>query len=256
MASPRWDWRRFEHPALIVLASYIAVLAVLIVPPWIKAIEFPWSTRQVLIAALVGLEFAYVGAVGAALLGVLVFGHGIYRAHRRRSAGPMVARGLLLCGFGLVAFAMAEGVAAAWRAWTHRIPALTLGDPEFPGRFAEATGPDEVTLTVLGGSSAEGMPYNPKLSIGAILAWQLERAIPGRRFRLDLLARAGTDLAVQYRRLASVRRRPDVLIVYSGHNEFSAGIPWSRRMKHYDDERPAPGTASRRRRRGCPRSAG
>ncbi len=42
----------------------------------------------------------------------------------------------------------------------------------------------------------------------------------------------------QYRKLAGLKRRPDAMIVYCGHNEFLDGVPWSRRVIHYLDEQP------------------
>ena len=41
----------------------------------------------------------------------------------------------------------------------------------------------------------------------------------------------------QHRELANLKHRPDLLIVYSGHNEFSARFPWSRDIDFYHDAR-------------------
>jgi hypothetical protein len=75
---------------------------------------------------------------------------------------------------------------------------------------------------VIGESSARGYPYQPWLSVGQIVAWQLEKALPGRRFRVDVRARVGADLEQMHQDLAHLAVRPDVLIVYCGHNEFLA----------------------------------
>ena len=67
----------------------------------------------------------------------------------------------------------------------------------------------------------EGVPFNFWLSIGNILQWKLSLAIPGRPIRTTILARSGETLERQHRELANLSRRPDILIIYCGHNEFS-----------------------------------
>lgn len=238
MASHPRDWRRLGRLAALILAIFAAILAAMVIPPWVDAFFSRRVLRRALIGFLVGLEFAYVGALVAAAVGLAAFGYGFRRARRLRATRPMLARGLLVCGCGLASLALAEGTAAAWLGWIHRAPSLIAEDPALDGRFDEPADADEVTVTVLGGSSAEGMPYNEWLSVGQIVAWQLGRALPSRRFRVERLAHWGHSLADQHRRLAASRRRPDVLIVYSGHNEFSSNISWSRRVAHYRDERP------------------
>ncbi len=74
----------------------------------------------------------------------------------------------------------------------------------------------------MGGSSALGEPYRPWLSVGQIVAWQLQQAAPDRRVECDVIAWLGESLEQQHRKLAGIRRRPDAMIIYSGHNEFVA----------------------------------
>src|SRR5262249_35478360 len=80
-------------------------------------------------------------------------------------------------------------------------------------------------------SSALGEPYRPWLSVGQIVAWQLQEAIPDRRFACEILAWLGDSLEKQHHRLAGIKRRPDAVIIYAGHNEFAARFeeerdPW------------------------------
>src|SRR5205823_6302316 len=96
--------------------------------------------------------------------------------------------------------------------WVHRLPVL-------PTRFP-ASPPNETSIVVIGSSSASGFPYHPWLSIGQIVAWQLEEALPGRRFIADVRAAEGSDLEYMHQGLAKLTRRPDVLIVCAGNNEF------------------------------------
>ena len=86
-------------------------------------------------------------------------------------------------------------------------------------------------------SRAAGVPCDWWLSIGNLVSWQLEKVIPHRRVRVKILAAAGETLEKQHEKLSTLSRRPDVLIVYAGHNEFSARFPWSREIRHYDDDK-------------------
>ena len=138
----------------------------------------------------------------------------LIRARQRGQCGPMGARLALLCGSAGLAVLGLELAASVWLAWVHRLPHLPT---EFP-RFA--TVGDEVSLVVIGGSSAMGYPYDPTISIGQIVAWKLEQARPGRRVDLDIRANLGRNLEDMHKELATLRRRPDALIVLSGHNEF------------------------------------
>ncbi|MGB0066641.1 MAG: hypothetical protein WBQ11_01240, partial [Isosphaeraceae bacterium] len=80
----------------------------------------------------------------------------------------------------------------------------------------------EYRIVVLGGSSAMGEPFRPWLSVGQIVAWRLQRAVPTRRFELDILAFLGDSLEQQHKKLIAITKRPDAVIIYSGHNEFTA----------------------------------
>src|SRR5262249_53892462 len=136
----------------------------------------------------------------------------------RRGSGARTRRGILralaACLACIVSLIALELGSAAWRGWMHRLPSLpTAFEPSPPGEYR---------ILVLGGSSALGEPYRPWLSVGQIVAWQLQQAVPDRRIECEILAWLGESLEQQHRRLAGIRRRPDAVIVYSGHNEFVA----------------------------------
>ena len=52
-----------------------------------------------------------------------------------------------------------------------------------------------------------------------------------------MLAEKGATLEAMHQKLAGLTRRPDMLIVYSGHNEFLARFSLWNRVAYYDDER-------------------
>ena len=84
------------------------------------------------------------------------------------------------------------------------------------------------------------MPFQKWLSIGAIVKWQLEKAIPGLNVRLTILARSGDTLEKQHEALAGLNRRPELLIVYCGHNEFfSRFFAFSDLPYYFLDQRPS-----------------
>jgi lysophospholipase L1-like esterase len=135
----------------------------------------------------------------------------------------------------LLAVLVAEGGVAASLAWAHRLPrlAITAQPPRLSGPS------DDVSILVVGESSAEGVPYKDWLSVGKIVAWKLRRIFPQRMFHVEVQARAGWTLEQMHQKLAESPRRPDVVILYAGHNEFASRYGWSDSVAYYhDDPRP------------------
>ncbi len=138
----------------------------------------------------------------------------VIRASRYGRRRPICARLALLCGSAGLAILGLELAAAAWLAWNHRMPSLpTVFPPTAPAE-------DELSLVVIGGSSAMGYLYDPIVSVGQVVAWNLEHARPGRRVALDIRANLGKNLEDMHKGLVTLKRRPDALVVYSGHNEY------------------------------------
>ena len=191
------------------------------------------SSATMLLSMLIAV---YPIVLAAAVLGLSLSAWAIARSRSRgdRRRGwqrcPKTARCFLVCGTFLLGIAVAEIAAAAWLGWIHRLPTL-------PTKFAKQVDPNhEFTIVVIGGSSALGVPYQDWLSIGAIVGRELERAIPSHRFRVEVLAEMGATLEAMQLKLAGLTRRPDAMIVYSGHNEFVARYPFSNRTAYYDDD--------------------
>ena len=153
----------------------------------------------------------------------LVASAGILLRYRRQGRrAPRLSRLCLACGSAALSILAMELAAAAWLAWEHRLPVL-------PTTFADQAGSgDELSLVVIGGSSALGYPYNPTLSIGQIVAWQIEQALPGKKVVLDIRANLGKNTEEMHIGLVDLNRRPDILIIYSAHNEFLSRFEDSR----------------------------
>jgi hypothetical protein len=205
--------------------------------PWIGVFITPGGLRKATIAFLIGLEIAYAVGMAALLAGAMICGALFWRARRIGRNGYSAARGLLLCICSLMAIGLAELIVVARRPPGRPAELRAEVDPVLAERFAEKSRKPGLTIAVLGESSAFGIPFEMRLSVGKIVAWQLERAIPGQSFQLEMLAEPGATLGGQYRKLAGLTFRPDALIVYCGHNEFTSEIPWSRKVDHYLDER-------------------
>ena len=206
--------------AAVPIAVLIATLIVL--PAWIPL--FPRVVRRgmteaLLRAVLVGYSAIFLAAFGGTPLSAWL----LAKSRHTRKSRSWIARGFLVCLSCLLSLFMLEIGSAGFRTWVHRLPTLP--------RTFESAPSDEYRIVVLGGSSALGEPYRPWLSVGQIVAWQLQQAVPSRRFECEILAWLGDSLEMQHRKLATLKRRPSAVIIYSGHNEFAARFeeerdPW------------------------------
>ncbi len=113
----------------------------------------------------------------------------------------------------------------------HPSPTCPSG-PIFPIRRAIARS----TWSSWANRAAEGVPYNNWISPGSLLIWKMSQAIPGRPIRTRVFARSGNTLEWQHRDLPNLPRRPDLLIIYCGHNEFTSRLADSRELTYYFDE--------------------
>ncbi len=217
-----------------ILGAFVAGL--LFALPWINVLGTGSIRREITIAFLTGLSFAYASVVIALVAGAMICGLLFWRARHLGSNAHTTVRVLLLCIASLLAIGLAEILVGALRAPGQRGEPRAEFDASLPTTFAvgRETG---VRVAVLGESSAFGMPFENRLSVGKIVAWQLEEAIKGQKFEVEMLAEPGATLEGQYRKLCGLASIPDALIVYCGHNEFCAEIPWSRKADHYLDER-------------------
>jgi lysophospholipase L1-like esterase len=240
--------------AVLTAALVPMVLVFLLTMYWLAdhvPARYFWKTGLIF---LIALEIAYWLVALLTLLGIVALGLLRLRVPRYRRH-PAISRGLLLCVsliFGLIA---SETVGVIWQFRSNQLTAVPIGglrlksistqsspavltsrDVPLPTTFAEAKKDGEIDLVVVGESSAQGVPYDFWVSIGHIIGWQLKEAIPGRTIRLNIVALSGDTLEKQHAKLGTLSRRPDALIIYCGHNEFSARFPWSSDPHHYFDD--------------------
>ncbi len=271
-------WRRALRWLVSAVAITAAFVILAIVPHWLL-LGAP-SARELrhflTITFLDALVVAYSLAVATALIGAvaltLTLGHAALR--RPRPLGP--ARGLLrarlwlLCISLWLGLMLLEAGAWAWTVWLRRTPRLpevgatasatSKGDaptkarasqahPRLPTQFqipanASPASSRSIRVLVIGESSGRGEPYYPWLSAGQIVAWRLKDVFPGRPVELDTWAMGGATLEIMHNKLAGLTYRPDALLVYVGHNEFSARYPWMRQFDYYLDDRPQTAVAA------------
>jgi hypothetical protein len=121
--------------------------------------------------------------------------------------------GLLRTGVAvLVAVPILEGT--AWVIEQSKFQPLPM-----PGTLSSAA-ESEIHIAAVGGSTMLGFPYEPHYSIGHVLTWQLRQMYPEHKVRLENLSVTGANLEQALARLGDLKQKPDIILVYSGHNQF------------------------------------
>jgi hypothetical protein len=216
-------------------------MCLITLPPWLAVLVSSRLFHEGVVLFLVGLEYAYALIVALSLAGCVIFGWMLHRAGRKGTERTPAARRLVACVSCLLSIALAEAAttaAFAWKEWRSARSMARSGveeEIELPTEFVQGVNGDEIKLVVLGESSAEGFPCQEWLSVGRLVAWQLGRSMPSRRFRAEIVAHAGDTLEAQHLKLAGLKRSPDAIIVYCGHNEFAARYAAHRDVGHYRD---------------------
>jgi tetratricopeptide (TPR) repeat protein len=249
---------------LSYLALLAAGLAIVLTGLWIGILQLKhdlpeWVYWQAMLIFLIALEILYAVTACFSLLGAIVLGALLLRGRGERKGRPWMARCLLLCIALLAGQALSEIACAVWSSRTHRFTVVPVGGLEAnqssqaSARFAkpregislrtdfpDPQGDRDIDLVVVGESSAAGVPYDRWVSIGKIVSWKLQEVVPDRPVRLHLLALAGDTLEKQHLTLTHLLHRPDILVIYCGHNEFYSRLWWSRNIDHYiADQRPS-----------------
>jgi hypothetical protein len=251
--------RRLAFLAVLAMGLTLAWVGLVLVPPWLIVVTPRWLVRGASIGFFQALLGLYILAIPSFVLGLVmslaVVSRSLGPGHRSRRA--RAGRWALLCLSGLLGLGLMEaGSAITLRRrsrlaevptqfvngssrnvkhdWTVAVPPATPG-PEAAARPAANR---EVSIAVVGESSARGEPYHPWVSVGQIVAWQLQRVFPETRFHVEVLAEGGICLEQSVLLLYELKRRPDLVVVFSGHNEFQTRYGWSRNVRHYVEEGP------------------
>lgn len=253
--------RRWLGLIAVGLALGGLAVAVLLGAVWYDAFTLSpsgrWLRFRIVRLLLTGFLVA-CGAVPTGLVASIFVGiRARWRGDRRlasRSGKVVLLSVSLLVGMGLSELVCAwrlRGLARlvhppAFANSTHR-PTAALEPPEgkhiasplkkIAALNASATSSEKtIELVIIGGSSAYGFPFAPRMSLDRIIAWQLGRAFPARTVRADNRAAPGLILESAVEKLVGLERRPDLLIIYSGQNEFQSRFGWLRTVDHYRRE--------------------
>jgi lysophospholipase L1-like esterase len=254
------EWDRARVSRLFRLS---AVLTVALLVGWFLLLSFPaflprrivWKTRLLFVLVMEGL---YVVVSVIALLACPFLAGLVCRARLKGKSVPWAGRGLVLCATILAGLALMELATAAWKRHNalenparagslarardgHRQPlVLSARDIALPREFPESKAAGTIEIVVIGESSAAGVPYNHfGLSAAQLAAWSLSETFPKRTVHVEMIARGGHTLESQHQTMARLlRRRPDVVMIYCGHNEFSSRFSWWRKVGYYRDRVP------------------
>ncbi len=227
------DWRRMGRlvkPGSIATAVFLAVA---VGPPWFRALVTQTTQNHAMIRVLVEARMFYIAVLLILPLSIAGLAVAFALAVCGGKRGPWLARGLALCIALVLGLTVAEGVSAA------RLAAMRVPMPSLKNTFPDPPGESSVDVVVLGESSARGVPYHDWLSVGDILAWKLQEAFPLRRFPVTQLAKPGLKLDEVHLLLQELKRRPDLVILYAGHNEFQMRYDWGHGAYHYADLTPS-----------------
>jgi hypothetical protein len=261
--------RKLVIPVVSIVGAFLLLGAGL---PWLKTI-IPHSV--VVSGGIIFLWFllgAFILAVPAAAIGIVWSWTTLLRSRRRRDRAAFLRsmKWAVLSSSCMVSLIVMEAAVRFMDHQSYRIPDpqtnkskapdnRATSSPAAKARPRDRTGPAErdggeglnsasaatkpasnadVKILVIGESSAAGEPYEPWISVGQIVGWKLETVFPGRTFAVDVRARGGFCLEQALLPLNGLDYKPDVILLFSGHNEFHARYGWSRNVAHYAEEGP------------------
>jgi hypothetical protein len=213
----------------VVLFGFVALA---LGPPWFQARVTPSQIRQTVIQLLTVTEIVYGAVVLIAMFAFFPLLVALIQRRKRKRDRSWVARFLVLLISALLAAGGAEATAVACL-WANSVPM-----PWLPVRFADPVGDNVIDILIIGESSARGVPYDKWLSVGEIVAWKLGEAFQRLSFRIENQAAPGLSLQAMHTKLAGIKRRPELVILYAGHNEFQSRFDWAHGAFHYADESP------------------
>lgn len=173
-------------------------------------VTFRWHRRLIFLSLAVLLRAYYLTAILLAAAFVTLLAVSIIRRSVRwhRSAPTM-----LRIGFAATfVFGTLEAAAALLQpSWK---PDFQLPDlPESPES-------NQRTIVAIGGSTMVGLPYAPDFGILPTVEWYLNKAYPDLKIDTKNLAVTGINQRRAIATLTDLETKPNLLVIYSGHNEF------------------------------------
>ena len=223
-------WQRVGASFMLGLLLIAGFLIVSLGPLWFRYFVQDSVIRRTEARVLEGAEIVYGATIVIATLALIP----LLVLQIRRPTPVRVrfwtARCLVLTISVVLSAGAAEGVAVACL-WATSIPM-----PWLPVRFEDGPNDTVTDILVVGESSAQGVPYEKWLSVADIVAWKLGTAFPRMEFRIVNQATPGLSLQAMHTKLAGIERRPELVILYAGHNEFSSRFDWAHGALHYIDE--------------------
>jgi hypothetical protein len=253
----------------LTAAIVALIFAFLIGPVWLDAFisiaSMPLMRYRIFQVVFLSYQAALVvvpmGLVGATIVGLWA------RRRKHKRLASRAGKALLLCIGLLTGLGLGE-ISSVWRLHSEATlvhplelagvakkaasePAGHVGDDRpiknMAGRTSTGNSSAEpIRFTIIGGSSAKGFPLAPKMSLDRIIGWQLGRAFPGREIIGDNRAQHGFTLEQAIGVLSGIEHCPDLLIIYSGHNEFHSRFSLMRTIPYYPDESVGPATFNRK----------
>ncbi|GAB5443858.1 MAG: hypothetical protein Fues2KO_42070 [Fuerstiella sp.] len=173
-------------------------------------VTFRWHRRLIFLSLAVLLRAYYVTAIFLAAAFVTVLAVSIIR---RSVRWHRWAPTMLRIGFGATFVFGSLEAAAAWLQPSWK-PDFQLPDlPESPES-------NQRTIVAIGGSTMVGLPYAPDFGILPAAEWYLNKAYPNLKIETQNLAVTGINQRQAIATLTDLETKPDVLVIYSGHNEF------------------------------------
>jgi tetratricopeptide (TPR) repeat protein len=233
---------------------YLLGVQLLSMPVFLLVGGLPRSARGWLIFVIANLEIATIAGLSALnLLGFAAI-HAMVLGLRVAILSLWL---FVLIGLPVVIWrlatretSVAASVSTTGKLWFSALVLLLVGEPSaalvvrvldnanrlgFPASLPEALA-GEVHVAFVGESTMAGFPYL-KFGIPKVVGWELEQMYPNRKIVLDDVSAVGLNLRTALARLAKLPVRPQLLLLYSGHNEFFYDVeelathldtPWER----------------------------
>lgn len=87
--------------------------------------------------------------------------------------------------------------------------------------FSQKKAPGVYRIFIIGEASLSGWPYSREQAIDKKIQYNLSKYVPAEKFEIITISFAGLNTTIAFEIVSSIfRYTPDLVIIYSGHNEF------------------------------------